>query len=173
MTARPGRGTGRPPALELPLGTSLSVKLDAGLVNELRAASRTIPRRKGGRQGLIGIIEFALEEWVEALREEHNDGQPFKLDREARRRTVYFAHDAHRGNVKIGVTSGDPAVRITNMRTAAPDIRLLAWISNAPRGLEKELHTRWAEYRVGGEWFDLWHVLDFQNYLEEHATFPE
>jgi hypothetical protein len=49
----------------------------------------------------------------------------------------------------------------------------MAWIDNVEPELEAELHSRWAEFNVAGEWFDVMGCADFISYLEEHAKFPE
>ncbi|WP_374309371.1 GIY-YIG nuclease family protein [Methylocella sp.] len=63
---------------------------------------------------------------------------------------VYFLDDGA-GRIKIGV-SGRLTARIRQLSTGNPGMTLMCVI---PGGgdLEKEIHKRFAAYRLGGEWF--------------------
>lgn len=64
---------------------------------------------------------------------------------------VYFIQCAS-GEIKIG-TARDVAQRLNRLQTAHPEaLRVLAVLPGG-LGLERELHERFADIRVGGEWF--------------------
>ena len=65
---------------------------------------------------------------------------------------VYFAYDALKQIVKIGFTDQPLGDRITNLKTANPDIRLLGWISGNRKN-EKELQKRFQHLNYEREWF--------------------
>jgi hypothetical protein len=55
--------------------------------------------------------------------------------------------------VKIGYTSGAPLKRLASLQTGQPMTLSLLW--SVAVDIEDELHERFADYRVRGEWFDL------------------
>lgn len=68
------------------------------------------------------------------------------------RSVVYFLEGA--GRVKIGWTSSLHS-RLQALQAASPvPLRLLA-IMRASQHMERELHVRFAEFRLHGEWFEL------------------
>lgn len=87
----------------------------------------------------------------------------FAMERDLAERdgsSVYFAEAD--GRVKIGWSS-KVATRIAQLQTGnASPIRLLA-IEPGGRALERQLHERFADARVGGEWFAL--TPDLQAYV--------
>lgn len=81
---------------------------------------------------------------------------------------IYFAQDTHTDHIKIGVAE-DIKKRISQLQTGNPnEIRVLLMIG-CPNGqtgyrerdlaIERELHHRFARYRVSGEWFRPSHEL--------------
>ena len=62
-------------------------------------------------------------------------------------------HDPHTGLVKIG-RSTDPRVRESTLQSEKPSIKLL-FFAPAPAALERQLHARYDDKRVRGEWFRL------------------
>jgi hypothetical protein len=58
---------------------------------------------------------------------------------------------------KIGVSSGDPLIRISTLQTGCPlAVELKAWvITDRAFIIERQLHSSLQEYRVRGEWFAL------------------
>jgi hypothetical protein len=64
---------------------------------------------------------------------------------------VYFARSGRQ--VKIGIAT-NPRSRVQAMQTARPGIKLLGDISGGRR-LEEQLHRRFSEFRITGEWFRL------------------
>lgn len=72
------------------------------------------------------------------------------IKREEKR--VYFAQDGDGGPIKIGV-SGQVEERMRSLQRATPrPLRLLATIPGSHRD-ERDLHKRFAELRIHGEWF--------------------
>lgn len=68
---------------------------------------------------------------------------------------LYVIGDKERAVCKIGI-SANPYERLKNLQTGYPwnlDIWLELMI-DAPEKVEKILHTRFAEFRLNGEWFD-------------------
>jgi hypothetical protein len=55
--------------------------------------------------------------------------------------------------VKIGFTTGKPKARMGDLQTGVPMKLSLLWCTEGD--YEDDLHARFAEYRVIGEWFDL------------------
>lgn len=65
---------------------------------------------------------------------------------------TYFIQ-AGDGPVKIGSTHGDPNRRLKELQTGSSEpLRLLGTLDGAE--WERELHERFAEWRLHGEWFD-------------------
>jgi Meiotically up-regulated gene 113 len=69
---------------------------------------------------------------------------------------VYFLLQENLARVKIGFTSKAPTERIKQLQTANPDKLIPIFvIENNPPWTEGELHERFNEYRVSGEWFEV------------------
>ncbi|WP_367139564.1 GIY-YIG nuclease family protein [Saccharothrix sp. HUAS TT1] len=66
-------------------------------------------------------------------------------------RCRYLAESS--GTVKIGV-SADPTRRLAALRGASTADLALLWHTEDGRDLERDLHERFADRRVRGEWFD-------------------
>lgn len=67
---------------------------------------------------------------------------------------VYFIGAAQSGAIKIGFTTGNPLRRLAALQTAnCEDLVLLAVVDGSPQ-LEGEMHRRFAQNNVRGEWFD-------------------
>lgn len=66
---------------------------------------------------------------------------------------VYFIRSGERGPVKIGY-SGNVANRFRKIASdCPPPAELLACIADGGFDLEQELHARFADHRIGREWF--------------------
>lgn len=80
---------------------------------------------------------------------------------------VYFMYDPEIDQVKIG-QSGNPMQRLASIKAEHPSAEILAMI---PAHLtERELHTRFDEYRRTGEWFEL--TDEIREYIEESQKLP-
>ena len=69
------------------------------------------------------------------------------------RRGVYFVEAVESKRIKIGFAH-DVDVRVKLLQTGSPErLRVLAVIHSAPASHERELHERFADARLHGEWF--------------------
>lgn len=68
-------------------------------------------------------------------------------------RWVYLAGSQQARPVKIGVAK-DAEARIAELQIGSPLPLHLIWKTRGGRSLERELHERFAPYRIHGEWFD-------------------
>lgn len=70
-------------------------------------------------------------------------------------RDVYFIQSLGPGSpIKIGVTK-DPRARLAQLQTASPyPLSLIGVIPKSGRRVEADLHRRFGEYRITGEWFE-------------------
>jgi hypothetical protein len=66
---------------------------------------------------------------------------------------TYLIGAEHTHLVKIGHTTLDPQRRLAALQTGQPMTLSLLWSTTGK--YERELHRRFAAYRVRGEWFDL------------------
>jgi len=84
--------------------------------------------------------------------------------------SVYFIADEH-GNVKIGYASS-VGWRLANLQTAnASELTLLVEIPDGGPKLERELHKRFSEHRVRGEWFRLApEILDYIETVKQEQS---
>lgn len=74
--------------------------------------------------------------------------------RPERRSHVYVITAEGAPIVKIG-KADDPDDRVKRLQTGSPTKLTVAWTVQAKPQLELLLHERFADYREGGEWFDL------------------
>lgn len=65
---------------------------------------------------------------------------------------VYFIRNGHKGAVKIGVTANLSGRLSALSHPMMKELKLLGTIEGG-YGAEKEMHKRFAEYRIKGEWF--------------------
>lgn len=66
---------------------------------------------------------------------------------------VYFIQAGDNGAIKIGVTAGNPLVRMAALQTGCPDtLRLVGYTQGSAQD-ESDLHQRFAHLRQRGEWF--------------------
>jgi hypothetical protein len=80
---------------------------------------------------------------------------------------VYFALSGT--EVKIGV-SANPLGRIKAMQTTRPDIKLLADIPGDHK-TEADLHLRFQEFRIAGEWFRF--TKEIEDFLKKALSIAE
>ncbi len=107
----------------------------------------------------IGQIECEAPELLtRSERAERRRAHDEILKREraaARCQDVYFIRNTHNGNVKIGITA-DVSRRLKQLQ-GNYDPEALIVIGVIPQGgidVERELHARFAQYRLHGEWFE-------------------
>ncbi len=66
---------------------------------------------------------------------------------------VYFIQAVAGGNVKIGIAKNISA-RIKQLQTASPTpLKIIKVYKNVSPSFERELHERYKQYRLCGEWF--------------------
>jgi hypothetical protein len=94
------------------------------------------------------------------------------LDPREDSREVYFIEAEGTGRIKIGVANCARS-RLKGLECSCPvDLRLLGVIPTDKTGaLERELHLRFAEHRVKGEWFTA--APELRAYIAEHADWPQ
>lgn len=111
-----------------------------GLLDHLRAAG-SIRRYAVGSERMIQLIGFLERQKPYAAR----PGWRALW-------WVYFVQVGDGGPIKIGITH-DVAQRLAFLQTANPgDLRLLCSIRGG-KEVERELHARFAAFRLRGEWF--------------------
>jgi hypothetical protein len=67
---------------------------------------------------------------------------------------VYFIMSDKTQAIKIGFTAGNVKIRLSALQTAHPyKLKVLATL-NGNRSYEKELHKRFSQFRLEGEWFE-------------------
>lgn len=67
---------------------------------------------------------------------------------------VYLIQAGEEGPVKIGFTAVDPQRRLAQLQTASPYRLSLRFTIHGDVTSEKHLQTRFADYRLEGEWFE-------------------
>ncbi len=77
---------------------------------------------------------------------------------------IYFIQDEASLAIKIGFTNGDPEERLKTLQTGCPGKLWLIHTTPGDQAFEKDLHDRFAQARVNGEWFRpvpaiLWFVV--------------
>lgn len=65
---------------------------------------------------------------------------------------VYMVYSA--GQLKIGF-SRNPVARFASLRSMSSSPVSFIWMAAADETLERDLHRRFAQYRIKGEWFDV------------------
>lgn len=65
---------------------------------------------------------------------------------------VYFAQAGHAGPIKIGVAD-EPETRVASLQTGNHETLVLLATALGGIAYERELHDRFADWRVRGEWF--------------------
>lgn len=69
--------------------------------------------------------------------------------------SVYVVEAPAVGRQKIGHTVRDPLVRLRGLQSGSPVLLELRCSFEAPPDVEAQLHDRFADCRLHGEWFDL------------------
>jgi hypothetical protein len=98
-----------------------------------------------------GIVNVILVEHKEFYREFFNNN--FKIEKKENSEYVYLMVNSYTGYIKIG-TSKNPRYREKTLHSQEPTISLIAqW--RCDKKVEKELHEKFKNKRVRGEWFRL------------------
>ncbi len=96
--------------------------------------------------------------------ERWNEQKTISIERQNRRcKKTYLMLDTHTGYYKIG-KSENPKFREDTLLSMKPTINLI-WTYK--KDIEKELHRKYSEYRIRGEWFKLdeSHIEEIKNYI--------
>jgi hypothetical protein len=80
-------------------------------------------------------------------------------------RVIYFVQSVT-GEIKIGI-SGDPAARFIVLQAGSPVLLSMLGVMLGDREKEREIHTRFEESRLRGEWFRP--DPELLAYIEEHT----
>jgi Meiotically up-regulated gene 113 len=72
-------------------------------------------------------------------------------ERRRNKGTIYVVGFAN--YVKIGFTSGPLVFRIAAIQTGSPEVLAVIAEIAGPRAIERNLHRRFARFRLNGEWF--------------------
>jgi len=91
-----------------------------------------------------------------AMREEENKPKVNNLKRANPKRDlsfIYLMRDASTGYIKIG-RSKDPKYRESTLQSQKPTIELITFWQGSIN-TEKQLHEKYADKRIRGEWFSL------------------
>jgi hypothetical protein len=71
---------------------------------------------------------------------------------------IYFIQQGENGAIKIGYST-DPEKRLRTLRTASPYPLQMRLVIEGGKKLEKELHDKFADCQLDGEWFEATDVL--------------
>lgn len=74
---------------------------------------------------------------------------------------VYYIRDTRTNYIKIGRTDGDPEDRLSCLQVGNPSELIIVKLIECDDSiaLERELHKKYAEFHIRGEWFNLTDVL--------------
>ncbi|AUR81906.1 hypothetical protein NVP1016O_26 [Vibrio phage 1.016.O._10N.286.46.A11] len=67
---------------------------------------------------------------------------------------IYLMKNKRNGYIKIGLTKGKPEYREATLQSQEPEIELM-FSFKSKRSTEDRLHSRFADKRLRGEWFEL------------------
>jgi hypothetical protein len=80
---------------------------------------------------------------------------------------VYFVKAVGTNRVKIGYTSNNARARIQQLKTSCPDeLRIVHWLPDADRTVEKRLHRTFKTSHINREWFH--YRPEISRYLGDH-----
>lgn len=103
-------------------------------------------------------------------------GSPYSLNPdwvapEHREWWIYFLQGDDGGPIKIGRTAGDPRIRMSDIQVGYPfgALRVVGLIRSAMR-MERELHARFSQDRMIGEWFTP--TPDLVGFITQNARTP-
>lgn len=124
------------------------------------------PTLEGYVRSQFGHLED--DGWVLLLQVARDEVDPPLIPRKPRATSyVYFIQPTVGGLIKIGAAV-DPQVRLRHLQTGCPvELALLATMPGTKK-TEAELHARFADARIRGEWFEPTESL--LAYIERHAS---
>lgn len=82
---------------------------------------------------------------------------------------VYFIQKENEDIFKIGMTTKSPEKRLASIQTGSPDELILygSISSSQPAKLEKEIHKKYKNHRIRGEWYSI-PVGEVKTFLDNH-----
>jgi len=89
---------------------------------------------------------------------------PLFVEPDGKKQFVYLMKNLRNGLYKIG-RSKNPYIREKTLQSEEPEVQLITF-RNAPPKAETELHRKYADKRIRGEWFEL--SLDEVKTAEKH-----
>lgn len=98
-----------------------------------------------------GIAKSTLSYWF--------TGRHVRIAARAGQSQVYFIQAEHGGPVKIG-TAAAPERRLAELQCGNPDALVLRATIDGDELTERDLHDRYAEHHIRGEWF--WPSVDLE-----------
>jgi hypothetical protein len=100
-----------------------------------------------------GVIHDGIFEVSGSVARYFLEREKEQCQREKASQHVYFIQAVNGGPIKIGIAM-DVETRLNELQVASPyPLRVLKVMRNAGRRTEKELHARYADDRLCGEWF--------------------
>lgn len=83
--------------------------------------------------------------------------------------TVYFISQGLDGPIKIGFTTKTATKRLAELQVASPQKLILLAVIQGDREVETELHKRFSDSHIRGEWFERGDAL--MDFIESSASF--
>lgn len=119
--------------------------------------------------------DHVLKLWIPDLYKSYFERTSYSEDIESIQK-IYLCYSPDDDKIKIGCTKNKLKVRLKSISEATKrskkpmDVIIAAW--NAPRSIEKELHSVYKDKRVRGEWFDLraLDLLEINKRMSEFAA---
>ena len=83
--------------------------------------------------------------------------------------TVYFISQGSDGPIKIGFTTKKATKRLAELQVASPQKLILLAVIQGDREVETELHKRFSDSHIRGEWFERGDAL--MDFIEDTSSF--
>ncbi len=141
-----------------------------------RASTNSWYVMMGGRQIALGRDQTLAQEKFHRLRESlgfKENPSPRKIRLPTKKKHsittfIYFVQDVETKNIKIGITES-PKQRLGTLQSGnANELILLGAIRGLP-GDEFDLHRKFSEFRIRGEWFRYdQSIIDMMDHLIEN-----
>jgi Meiotically up-regulated gene 113 len=150
------------PKLFIPLLYPLRVKdVSENDIREWVKECETAHLKCGEEEPLINVYKVGRKNYIQinnfgqrARTESKYPGPDQTTQQSKREGSVYFLRSGTSGKIKIGFTMLPPAMRLNALQTGASErLELLGFIKGS-KMLERELHVRFAPFRLNGEWFE-------------------
>jgi hypothetical protein len=125
----------------------ICISVDDGLYMKLLDVAR-----KTYGEGKMAISAYAHLALARSINRQHDSEIPQKI--RGNKGCVYIIQEQGKGYVKIGFAKYFPD-RLASLKTDNPhDLKIIAVIQDCIMQDELDLHKKYAEYRVRGEWYE-------------------